>query len=169
MKISLPVSVVASSLLLLAAGATGAQEHRILDRPVESFETGLAIRSNSEAEWLDQDQVIITALAEADQEEAWKNPLTRVVLVNFRTRQIQVIAENAAVMSFDQEKLTALIGPRDRTSDAREVCLGPFLFEAAGSEVDSVWIDRLIHGGEGRQVERANHPERWHATVTLPS
>jgi hypothetical protein len=132
MKISAPIlrlieSLVAVSGLLLYVHPLAAQDHRIVDRPVDSFETGLPIPRLGAAFWLDDRQLLTTALPEGAPDVVWAggDTLTRVVLVNFATKHVQVIAEHAAVMRFDPGTLDAVIGPRDRKADAREIHVGP--------------------------------------------
>jgi hypothetical protein len=110
-------------MILLHAVASGAQNLRILDRPVESFETGLAIHRNSDARWLDDDQLVITALAKGATEDAWDDPETRAVLVNFPARSIKVIAEKAGVLDADPDGATVLVGPEDRQSGGRQISI----------------------------------------------
>jgi hypothetical protein len=119
--------LIAMSGLLLCAHPLAAQHHQIVDRPVESFETGLPIPRLGAVFWLDDHQLLTYALPEGAPDVVWTggDTLTRVVLVNFATKRIQVIAENAVVNRFDQETLAAVIGPMGRKADAREIHVTP--------------------------------------------
>jgi hypothetical protein len=121
--IELPVAIVA---LLLCARPLAAQEHRIVDRPIDSFDTEVPVPRLAAAFWLDDRQLLIDALPKGSPDMPWVggDTLTSVVLVNFATRRVQVIAEKAAILRFDRETLDAVIGPRDRKGDALEIHVG---------------------------------------------
>lgn len=112
------LSIAVGSPCTLQAGPVAAtQSKKILDKPVEYFETGLAISSSSYVTgyWIDSRQLLITALprgvAEEDRGPPTRVP-TRVVLVDFALKRWKEIATDAAVMGFDQETLEAVIGAR---------------------------------------------------------
>ena len=132
MKISVQILrlidiIIAVSVLLLCDRPLAAQDHRIIDRPVDSFDTGLPIPRLGAVFWLDDHQLLTYALPEGAPDVVWTggDTLMRVVLVNFATKRVQVIAEHAVVMRFDQETLAAVIGPMDRKTDAREIHVTP--------------------------------------------
>jgi hypothetical protein len=125
MRLSATAFVIAVTELLLFASPLAAQDRQIVDRPVESFETGLAILSNTWPWWVDNDQLVITALAKGATEEAWGNPVTRAMLVNFATRQSRVIEEKVAILDVAADGSPVLVGPNDRASGGRQISITP--------------------------------------------
>src|SRR3569833_253758 len=78
--------------------------------------------------WADSHQVLAAALARDEHEIPGADPLltrARVVLVNFQIRKVTVIAEDAAILSFDAQSLDAIIGNVRRDSVARQIHIGP--------------------------------------------
>jgi hypothetical protein len=110
-------------MLELIAFAAAAQQLRVVDLPVESFETKVAVYRRRIAQWIDDNQLVVTALAQGAQDDAPDKPRLRAVLVNYATRSIDDIEDGSAVLDADADGAYVLVGPDDRRSGARQIAV----------------------------------------------
>jgi hypothetical protein len=82
------------------------------DSQVNPFDTGITLGDSpfGSATWLDDEQLLITALTKGANPHAVP-PNTSVLLLNVQNRQVRVVAARARVWSIDEDRTSVVVGP----------------------------------------------------------
>jgi hypothetical protein len=125
---------------------------QILDLKVDSFPTGLEEVGNSF--WVDENQFVMTTLQEGAQRDVdeEKTPM-RIALINFKTKTIKYIAQDAKLLeyTFDHKTRSIFIGKTHST-----VVIGPDKRATSTTEYENLREIRIEP--DGQVIEIKNYP-----------
>src|SRR3569833_227671 len=110
-------------MLGLTAFAARAQKPQLVNLPVNGFETYVSVYHRRIAHWIDDNQLVVTALQKGAKDDAPDNPRVRAVLVNYTTRSISDLEVGSGVLDADADGAYVLVGPEDRKSGARQIAI----------------------------------------------